>query len=187
MNNTEDVFSKKVIDAIAMRASFICSNPDCRSLTLFPSEENHEIVQYFGNAAHITAKAMGGPRYDHSLSSEQRRSIENAIYLCTNCATRIDKNNGLDYSVELLHQWKTNHEQWIRNNLNKSKESPINEINNTTIIAIGEGDITGALIEDHTIFRDSKITAIGKGRGNITGLHVKVTNEDYSSNDTDNQ
>lgn len=51
-----------------------------------------------GKVAHITAAAVGGPRYMKELSEEDRKSITNAIFLCSNCADLIDKNKGIDYS-----------------------------------------------------------------------------------------
>lgn len=75
---------------------------------------------YIGKVAHITGAAENGPRYDPSLTPEQRRSIENGIYLCSNCADMIDKNEGLDYPPELLRKWKKDHEKWVKENLNKN-------------------------------------------------------------------
>jgi hypothetical protein len=53
----------------------------------------------------MSAAAKGGPRYDLSLASEERRSIENAIWLCQVCAKLID-NDPAHYTVDLLRQWK---------------------------------------------------------------------------------
>ncbi|MCP4491521.1 MAG: hypothetical protein GY820_30045 [Gammaproteobacteria bacterium] len=74
---------------------------------------------YIGKAAHITAASEGGPRIESSMSSDERKSIDNGIFLCSNCADMIEKNNGIDFSVELLHKWKSTHEDWVSNNLNK--------------------------------------------------------------------
>jgi ribosomal protein L37AE/L43A len=43
-----------------------------------------------GVAAHISGAAPGGPRYDASMSSEARKSINNGIWLCANCARLVD-------------------------------------------------------------------------------------------------
>ncbi len=63
-----------------------------------------------GVAAHITAAAEGGPRYDSALDSDERAGIANGIWLCQNCAKLVD-NDLLKYSAELLHQWKSSAEQ----------------------------------------------------------------------------
>jgi hypothetical protein len=34
----------------------------------------------------------------------------------------IDKNKGIDFSVELLKKWKSDHESWVRSNLNKKAQ-----------------------------------------------------------------
>jgi hypothetical protein len=40
MTKGRDDFNKPVIDALAKRAAFICSNPDCKTLTIAPSDED---------------------------------------------------------------------------------------------------------------------------------------------------
>jgi hypothetical protein len=56
-------------------------------------------------AAHITAAAVSGPRFDAALTVEQRRSVENGIWLCQNCAKLVD-NDPARYSVRVLSEWK---------------------------------------------------------------------------------
>jgi HNH endonuclease len=53
-----------------------------------------------------------GWRYwpSEDLTSEERNSFENLILLCSPCHKLIDKIAPRDYSVELLHQWKAEHE-----------------------------------------------------------------------------
>jgi hypothetical protein len=115
-----DNFEQKTVDILAKRASYICSQPECKALTICPSDTVSDQYLYIGEAAHITAAAPGGPRYDESLSVEERRSIENAIFLCSCCADMIDKNKGADFSIQVLRDWKLRHEAWVRSNLNKS-------------------------------------------------------------------
>ena len=59
-------------------------------------------------------RTPGGPRYNANQTAEQRRSIENAIWLCTECSTRIDKDQSA-YPVDILAELKRKHETWIRN------------------------------------------------------------------------
>lgn len=122
MPKGRDDFDKPVVDTLAKRAAFICSNPDCKTLTIAPSEEDNLKFIYIGKAAHITAASEGGPRYDKEMSSDNRKSINNGIFLCSNCADMIDKNKGIDFSVELLQKWKSDHEIWVRSNLNKKTQ-----------------------------------------------------------------
>jgi hypothetical protein len=120
MTHRIDDFSQKVKETLKQRAAFICSNPDCRKMTIAPSIEAEDKVQYMGKCAHITAASKGGPRYDEKLKPEERASINNGIFLCANCADLIDKNDGLDYPESLLRKWKEDHDKWIATHLNKS-------------------------------------------------------------------
>ena len=81
-----------------------CSNPNCRKETKGPHSDPRKSVS-IGVAAHITAASEGGPRYDPNMSSEERRSIENGIWLCSTCAKMIDSDADA-YPAELLHEWK---------------------------------------------------------------------------------
>jgi hypothetical protein len=115
-----DDFSPRVKDIVQKRAAYICSNPECRCLTVAPSRVAPERFVYIGQVSHITAAASGGPRYDPTITAEERSSPENAIHLCAVCATMIDKNQGIDFPADLLRQWKAHHEAWVTENLNKN-------------------------------------------------------------------
>lgn len=123
MISSRDNFSQAIIETIKKRAAYICSNPNCRKMTIAPSLDAEDKVQYIGNVSHISAASPGGPRYLAKLISEKRQSISNAIFLCSNCANMIDKNDGKDYDIKLLNNWKKEHEEWVIANLNKSLES----------------------------------------------------------------
>jgi hypothetical protein len=94
---------------LAQRVGFRCSNPDCQQPTSGPQADPVGSIN-IGVAAHITAAAPGGARYDPNLDAEQRRSIEIGIWLCQNCAKLVD-NDEVSFPVELLHAWKTVAEQ----------------------------------------------------------------------------
>ncbi|MBI1891717.1 MAG: hypothetical protein HYS18_13785 [Burkholderiales bacterium] len=104
MAKNRDNFSPKITKELERRVNGRCSNPTHRVPTSGPSSKV-ESSNSIGIAAHITAASPGGPRYDASLTQEERKHINNAIWLCSNCATLIDK-DPKTYPVELLQQWK---------------------------------------------------------------------------------
>ena len=104
-----DDFDEKTKEMLARRVGYRCSNPNCRKLTSGPQTDPKKAVN-IGVAAHITAASPGGLRYDSRLSSEERKSIDNGIWLCQNCAKLVD-NDEDRYSTDLLIQWKKLSEQ----------------------------------------------------------------------------
>ncbi|MES2408022.1 MAG: hypothetical protein V4528_11955 [Pseudomonadota bacterium] len=99
-----DEFVEKTKRVIQDRAGNRCSNPECRVLTSGPNAHPERSTKT-GVAAHITAASAGGPRYNPNLTSDQRQSAENGLWLCQNCAHFVDTDY-LNYSVELLDEWK---------------------------------------------------------------------------------
>lgn len=110
-----DDFSAATVATLARRAGHRCSRPDCRASTSGPSDDPLASVN-LGVAGHITAAAPGGPRYDGSLSRDQRRHIENGIWLCQRDARLVDSDNGR-FSVEELSAWKLAAERAARREL----------------------------------------------------------------------
>jgi hypothetical protein len=106
-----DDFPSDVKDAAAKRSGQRCSNPDCRRVTSGPHSDSSKFV-IVGVAAHITAAAPGGPRYDPSITPEERASIENCIWLCQNCQKLVDSDPA-SYPTQKLHCWKRAHEEWV--------------------------------------------------------------------------
>lgn len=147
MTKERDDFVKPVVDALAKRAAYICSNPGCKTLTIAPSSEDALKFIYIGKAAHIAAAAEGGPRFDPSMSSDDRKSIDNGIFLCSNCADMIDKNKGMDFPVELLQEWKSTHDSWVGNNLNKKVHKQAQPAQVFNIISTNQsGGITAGVV-----------------------------------------
>ncbi len=99
-----DDFTQQTIDIIAKRVGIRCSNPGCRKLTTGPRSEPTQIIN-IGVGAHITAASPGGPRFDPNLSREERKSPDNGIWLCQNCAKLVD-NDPDRYPVSILQSWK---------------------------------------------------------------------------------
>jgi len=102
--NRRDDFVKGVRDVLAHRAGFRCSKPDCRAPTAGPNDDNGKHGS-IGIAAHITAAAPGGPRYDPTLSADLRGAVSNGIWLCDNHAREVDR-DGKRFTVEILQAWK---------------------------------------------------------------------------------
>lgn len=109
---TRSDFSKNIITKLAKRAAYHCSH--CQISTLSASESEDEGCSHTGQAAHIIAASLNGPRADINVTSMEKSSIRNGIYLCQICAKLVDANRGTDYPPERLHQIKDNHEKLTR-------------------------------------------------------------------------
>ena len=104
-----DDFSASVKEQLANRVNHRCSKPDCRATTSGPQLEPEGSINV-GVAAHITAASTGGPRFDATLSPEDRASATNGIWLCQNCAKLVD-NDALRFHADLLREWKVQTEK----------------------------------------------------------------------------
>ena len=113
-----DDFTQSVKRTLAHRVALHCSNPDCRAKTMGPQSDPTKAVN-LGVAAHITAAARGGPRFDVGLTDKQRRNPANGIWLCQNCAKLIDSDT-VRYSVAVLQGWKARAEEEAQTQLGKS-------------------------------------------------------------------
>lgn len=115
-----DDFTKNIKDTLAQRAAYICSKPDCDTLTIGPNA-NPEKSTCTGVAAHISAASSGGKRYVESLTTAERRGIQNGIWLCQTCAKLIDTDEDC-YPIEVLFAWRRNHENAVAQR--QSREEP---------------------------------------------------------------
>lgn len=70
---------------------------------------------------------MGGPRASAEISAEERRSIENAIWLCPRCASLIDKDEQT-YTVEELRRWKAEAEAEAKTRLQRVSAQPLSTL-----------------------------------------------------------
>jgi WD40 repeat protein len=104
-STNRDDFPQPVINALSRRSGQHCSNPHCGRLTSGPKPSSDLGFINVGVAAHITAAAPGGKRYDSSLTVEERTSPRNGIWLCQTCAKLIDSDE-ISYSIAVLREWK---------------------------------------------------------------------------------
>lgn len=122
MSNRRDDFSAQVKRTLAERVGYLCSNPSCARPTIGPEERTKDKSRSVG----IAAASPRGPRYDSKQTPEERSSIDNGIWLCQDCARKIDENINV-YAVEELQNWKKSAEQRAANALEKSnihRETP---------------------------------------------------------------
>lgn len=105
-----DEFTEPTKRLLAERAAYVCCNPDCKRSTLGASMADEEKSIKSGVAGHITAAARNGPRYNPNLTSEERASASNGVWLCGTCSMMIDKNGGTDFPESVLRTWKEEHE-----------------------------------------------------------------------------
>ena len=110
-----DDFTKKTKEILAKRVGFLCSNPSCRKLTI-GSNRIKDKATSIGVAAHIAAASPGGKRYDSSMTPDERKSIDNGIWLCQSCSVLIDKDEK-KYTVEVLKAWKKQAEEFTSKKL----------------------------------------------------------------------
>lgn len=189
--SNRDNFSSDVIKVLSARAGHRCSNPDCRRQTTGPKMDESGVIN-LGEAAHITAAAPNGPRYDPNLSSDERKSIKNAIWLCSVCNKLIDSDTQR-YTVALIRDWKMVAEETSRRaiqsgqSIDTYRERDIEIIKffrkcfdrnafRVRFIREGSGEDMRKAIEDtiaaiNTGFlysRDGKLLGTGEGKGELS-------------------
>ncbi len=149
-------FPPKVVAKLAQRAAYRCSFPDCDKTTIGPGPDEGQSV-IVGVAAHIYSAAEGGPRGTGGLSYEQRQQIRNGIWLCETHASRIDKNDGIDFPAPLLQTYKSLHETKIAHERDG--------------VSVRAGWLHSLVVERGPIFRPGteilfgKVTALVGGNG----------------------
>lgn len=117
--SSRDEFTKPVKIILAQRVGLHCSSPSCKADTMGPQSDPSNVVNV-GVAAHITAAAPSGPRFDSTINEKARRSATNGIWLCQTCAKLIDSDSGI-YTAKLLHQWKAVAEEEARRRIGRTK------------------------------------------------------------------
>lgn len=108
-------FSPKTIERLRTRVAGRCSNPDCRIPTVAAGSDAMSVT-LIGEAAHVRAASLGGPRYCESMTPKERHSIGNGIWLCSNCHKKVDRDEG-QYTEQLLRGWKESAENQARKEL----------------------------------------------------------------------
>jgi hypothetical protein len=170
-DNSRDDFSELVKRTLASRVGSLCSNPKCKQSTSGPSE-SEKAVTNVGVAAHITAASVGGPRYDSSLTSEQRSSINNGIWLCQKCAKAVD-DDPVTYTEKLLNDWKTTAEDSARRAIEEGPQDKTPAIN--VIVLVHKAYFIGNPVQHYFI----KITNAMRDI-DLVVTHIWYESDDFS-------
>jgi len=99
-----DEFPSSTKFYLARMSGYRCANPRCRRQTVGAASTGEGAIN-IGVAAHITAAAPGGKRYDPSLIPRERRHHSNGVWLCQTCAKLIDSDE-MQFTVDVLQRWR---------------------------------------------------------------------------------
>lgn len=113
-----DDFSREDKERLAKRAGFRCSAPHCGVSCVGPSDESVSAYSSIGRAAHITAASPKGPRFDPLMTTTERSSIDNGIWLCASDAALVDTNVAM-YTIDVLRAWKREHEARVASTIGR--------------------------------------------------------------------
>ena len=175
-------FSAATIQTLAARASLICSNPDCSTLTVGPLDAKGDLVTKLGEAAHIRAARPGppGPRYDPSMTDAERADISNGIWLCASCHTMIDKNDGAGFPTPKLMDWKARHEATLQSLL-RTHRSPLPTLRRFTEEGQIAQDVVDLLEQHGALFvdlnyevSDHVLASIDRLRSELIALNRRI-------------
>lgn len=97
---------------VIARSGDKCAYPGCGIALTIESQSSGDQPKATGKVAHIAAASPGGPRYDATMTSAQRGSAENLIYLCG------PHHDAVDFQLEhhsrqFLLEAKRSHEETV--------------------------------------------------------------------------
>ena len=139
-----DDFDPKVIYRLYTRVGGLCSKcsqPTFGPKTPDPSKPLSPPQSFsIGEAAHICAAAEGGPRYDPSMSTAERTSAANGLWLCCKCHREIDRDE-FTYPKKTLIAMKKNAEKKAKDEAGRNQEVGLvyrlNNVNGATDTSSG--------------------------------------------------
>lgn len=105
-----DDFTIKTKELVAKRVAYRCCFKGCGIATIGPKYGDALKTSSIGVGCHIYAAAPNGPRYNPNMTTEERKSPDNCIWMCQTHSTLIDKDEKA-YPPTLLHQWKDDAEK----------------------------------------------------------------------------
>ncbi|GAA2156357.1 hypothetical protein [Actinomadura napierensis] len=101
-------YDRNTLSSLGYLSGGLCYYPGCPDPVF---RERDGYWHLIGQIAHIRAANCNGPRYDSSMTDDERRAIENLMIFCHPHHSLIDKlDNAPRYPVAVLHRWKAQHE-----------------------------------------------------------------------------
>ena len=101
-------YDRNTLSSLGYLSGGTCYYPGCPEPVFRKVGDNWILA---GQIAHIRAANPNGPRYDPSMTDDERRAIENLMIFCQPHHNLVDKaNNAPRYPVAVLRRWKTQHE-----------------------------------------------------------------------------
>lgn len=101
-----DNFSSSTKNLLGLAVGFTCVRPGCAKPTTALAQNSNAILR-IDIAAHDSAAAPAGPRYDETITPEQRKAYENGAHLCPTCARLVDVDQE-QFPVGTLARWQKN-------------------------------------------------------------------------------
>ena len=103
--------SSKTKRLLWMRSGGYCQNPACHRDIIVSFQDGS--LSSIDELAHVIGQSVQGPRGASDKSAADRDEYDNVIILCPTCHTIVDK-NPLQYPIEILLEWKQQHDESIR-------------------------------------------------------------------------
>jgi hypothetical protein len=97
---------------VVSRSGNTCAYPGCGLILTIESLAAGDRPKATGKVAHICAASPGGPRYDETMTKQQRGSADNLIYLCGPHHDAVDAQLEL-HTVKFLRDAKRAHEEKV--------------------------------------------------------------------------
>lgn len=141
MSGTIPVRDQRIL---CTRSGNRCAMSECHKV-LVVGKTGDDRESLVAQMAHIKGERSTAPRYDASMTDSERNSYGNLILVCNNCHKVID-DQPITYSVERLHEIKSQHEKWV-------VESTGKEIINVTFAELSV--VTKYLISGQFVSSDS--------------------------------
>ena len=173
-----DNFTESVKRKAAQRVAYRCSFPGCGVSTIGPKHGDASGVTSVGQACHICAAALNGPRYDETMSEKDRKSIENCIWMCDTHAKLIDADE-YKYPVSILKEWKANAEKAAAENIANYKFSKEQLKDENSLAIIFDGLIKEGNFDALRMIMDKT----SKGNSNEILLRYEVIYNIYCNRD----
>jgi len=133
--------------------------------------KNGEMDTNLGEECHIIGEKPSAARYQEKF--QDKETYKNAILLCNVHHKLVDDNPEL-YTISVLQQMKTEHEQKISEKLKKQKILPF-VLKDTQILVEGnkvDGDVIGLDVQSPTVFSGVGIVVRSNEAKSVVGARI---------------